>query len=270
MNLENIRTILLDGDGVLYHADEPVTGIGRFFDVLADRKIQWGLLTNNGTRSAEDLRRKLSRFGVPTNDGMIFTSATVTAAYLQEHFSPGARIYVIGEAGIKNTLKEANFEVFEGETVPSHIDVVVSGMDRSVTYQKLRVATLLIRYGEAAFVATNPDTTFPSPDGIVPGAGSILAALTAATDREPLVMGKPASTMYQVAMRTLNADSTTTIMVGDRMDTDIVGAQRIGLHSLLVLSVISTREEAEESLPPPDLILDDINSLADVLEQSAN
>ena len=102
MNFENIRTMLLDGDGVLYHGDEAVGGIKHLFDALADRKIKWGLLTNNGTRSTMDLRRKLSRFGVPTADGMIFNSSTVTVEYLQERFSPGTRIYLIGEAGINS------------------------------------------------------------------------------------------------------------------------------------------------------------------------
>jgi 4-nitrophenyl phosphatase len=270
MNFENIQAMLIDGDGVLYHGDEPVEGIVSFFKSLAERKIQWGLLTNNGTHTIGELRNKLNRFGVDANAGMIFSSTTITTAYLNKRLFPGARIYVIGEMGIKTALRDAGFEIFDGGELPSNIAAVVSSMDREFTYRKLRVATLLIRYQEALFIGTNPDTTFPSPVGIIPGAGSILAALAASTGQSPLVMGKPASTMFQIAMNALNSSIATTVMIGDRIDTDIAGAHAIGMRSILVLSGISTREEAEESATPPDLIQADIKELVDTLDQSSH
>ena len=268
MNFDNIHAMLIDGDGVLYHADEPAEGIANFFETLTLQNIRWGLLTNNSTRTIDELKQKLERFGIDADTGMVFTSTTVTAAYLRERLAPGARIYVIGESGIKTALRDADFEVLDGDDLPTDVSAVVSSMDRELSYRKLRVATLLIRYQNALFIGTNPDTTFPSPAGIVPGAGSILAALAAATGQQPLVMGKPASTMFEFAMRALNSTPATTIMVGDRIDTDIAGAYDLGLRSVLVLSGISTRKEAEETETPPNLLQTDIQELTRTLDQS--
>lgn len=268
MELKEIKTLLIDGDGVLWRGSEPMRGINRFFEVVRSRDVAWGLLTNNATKPREHLVERLVSYGVDVTVEQIFTSATVTAEYMRQHYPAGAAVFVVGELGVQEALRDAGFTVYTGEEKPS-VDVaaVVAGLDRQVTYQKLRIATLLVRSFDVPLIATNPDKTFPAKEGIVPGAGSIIAALEAATGRDALVMGKPSPVMYQVAMHQLGGELSSTVMVGDRFDTDIAGALLLGMKTVLVLSGVTTREEAERSEIRPDLILEDIGALAEELER---
>ena len=268
MNLKAVRTLLIDGDGVLWRANDPLPGLVDFFAVLAERGMAWGLLTNNASLSIASYVEKLAGFGVQAQPDQVFTSAVVAADYLQQVCPPGSPIYVIGEAGLKEAILAAGFIVHSGEEQPDKAAAVVAGIDRALTYNKLKVATRLIRGQGVLFIGTNPDTTFPTPDGLVPGAGSILAALAAATGQEPLIVGKPAPTMFQVAMQHLGAARETTAVLGDRIETDIEGAQALGLGTILVLSGVTTREEAERSSIRPDLILEDITALTAELEKA--
>jgi 4-nitrophenyl phosphatase len=269
MNLQTIRTLLIDGDGVLWRANDPMPGLVHFFDVLAARGITWGLLTNNASLSVANYVEKLDGFGVMASPTQIFTSAVVAADTLREMCPPGAPVYVIGESGLKEAILAAGFMVYGGEEQPDEAAAVVAGIDRSLTYDKLKVATRLIRGQGVPFIGTNPDKTFPTPHGLVPGAGSILAALAAASDREPLIVGKPAATMFRVAMQRLGGTPETTAMLGDRIETDIEGAQQMGLRTILVLSGVTTREETERSPVRPDSILDDVAALAAELEKGS-
>lgn len=266
---KNLRTLLIDGDGVLYRGDEPIRGINHFFDVLRQRGINWGLITNNATKAPDHYVQKLGSYGVNASIEQIFTSATVTADYMRQTFPSGSAIYVIGELGVQQALREAGFIVYTGEDRPPQpVIAVVSGLDRQLTYMKLRIATLLIREGDLPFIATNPDKTFPAKEGIVPGAGATIAALEAATGRTAHVIGKPAPTMYAVAMKALGGEPQTTAMLGDRFDTDIAGALVVGLGTILVLSGVTTRAEAEASEIRTDLIIDDIGALAEYFQAS--
>jgi 4-nitrophenyl phosphatase len=268
MELKAIRTLLIDGDGVLWRGSEPMRGINRFFDIVQERGIAWGLLTNNATKPREHLVERLVSYGVDASVEHIFTSATVTAEYMREHYPPGTAVFIVGEVGVVQALRDAGFTVYTGEEMPrEEVVAVIAGLDRQVTYQKLRIATLLVRSLDVPLIATNPDKTFPAKEGIVPGAGSIIAALEAASGREALVMGKPSPVMYQVAMQQLGGDLLSTVMVGDRFDTDIAGAQLLGLGTVLVLSGVTAPEEAERSEVRPDLILNDIGDLAEELER---
>ena len=134
---------------------------------------------------------------------------------------------------------------------------VIAGMDRNLTYDKLKTATLLLRSG-VPFIGTNPDLTFPTPDGLVPGAGSILAALTAASDVSPIIVGKPEPLMYQMALERLNIPAEQALVVGDRPETDIAGAQQIGCRTALVLSGVTNADQASAWQPAPDIIADDL------------
>lgn len=268
MNLEALQTLLIDGDGVLWRSDEAIPGLHRFFNVLEDRGTDWALLTNNSTHAVGQYVEKMGNFGIKASASKIFSSGTVTATYLGQRFSDGDALYVIGESGFKQTLTETGFVVHDGDEQTDDIVAVVLSLDRELTYNKLKVATLLIR-GTVPFIATNTDRTLPTPNGLIPGTGSILAALAAATGIEPTVIGKPEPMLYKTAMEHLNADPKTTAMLGDRLETDILGAQRIGICSIAVLTGITTRDQLETSDIQPDYVYESIAELADILETIA-
>lgn len=266
MNITTLRTLLIDGDGVLWQADQPMPGLAHFFDVLKVRRIDWALLTNNATHTTASYVEKLRTFGVTVDPSQIFTSGNVAAHYLRELDPPTRSVYVVGQPDLKATLRQAGFSLFDGEEEPDHVDAVVVGIDREISYGKLRVAMRLIRNG-AAYIATNTDTTFPTPQGLVPGAGSIVAAVTAAAGREPIVMGKPEPAMYQVAMKHFGAVLSTTAILGDRIETDILGGVRLGMGTILVLSGVTGREDLTTSDIRPDCVFEDIAELAAALTE---
>jgi len=268
MELKDIRTLLIDGDGVLWRGDEPMLSINKFFDILTERQINWGLITNNATRQPEHYVEKFAGYGVSAQADHMFTSATVTADYLVKTFPLGSAFYVIGEIGVRSALMSEGLTAYNGEDKPPEdVVAVVVGLDRTLTYMKLRIATLLIRSLDIPLIATNPDKTFPAKEGIVPGAGAIVAALETATGRNAKVIGKPSPTMYQVAMEKLGGRLETTAVLGDRLDTDIAGAVLLGMGSILVLSGITTQSEAETSEIHPDFVFEDIGALAEELEK---
>jgi 4-nitrophenyl phosphatase len=267
--LATIDTLLIDGDGVLWYGNEPLPGLNRLFDVLDRRGINRALVTNNATRSVASYVDKLQGFGVATRPDQIFSSASVTAGVMQKRYPPGTALYVIGEPGLYDTLRGAGFSVYAGEEMPdADIPAVIVALDRSLTYGKLAVAALLIRNG-AAFIATNPDRTLPTPKGLMPGAGSIVAAVMAVSDGEPEVIGKPESAIYEAVMEHFGSTPETSAMLGDRFETDIVGAQRVGMTSILVLSGITQREELLTCDHQPDIVLENIAELADEFEKLA-
>ncbi len=164
-------------------------------------------------------------------------------------------VFIVGENGIQRALEERGFTPIidpDDETTPV---AVVGSIDRSISYQKLRRATLHIRAG-APFYGTNPDKTFPTPQGLVPGAGSILAAIEAATDVKPIIIGKPQPAMMHMALERLGTTPEETLVVGDRLETDIAAGQAAGCKTALVLSGVSTRQQAKDWQPAPDFIVD--------------
>lgn len=264
MDLKALQTLLIDGDGVLWRTDEAIPGLRRFFNVLESRNIEWALLTNNSTRSADQYVEKMRNFGIDASVSKIFSSGMVTTTYLREHFADGGAVYVIGETGFKQTLIENGFIVLDGDELPTNVVAVVVSLDRNLTYDKLKITSLLIQNG-APFIATNIDRTLPTPNGLTPGTGSTLAALIAVTEIEPTVIGKPEPMLYQTAMKSLKADPATTAMLGDRLETDILGAQRIGIGTIVVLTGITTCEELSTSEIQPDFVYESIAELADAL-----
>lgn len=267
MELHTLKTLLIDGDGVLWRGNEPLPDLRRFFDVLAARGIEWALLTNNAMRTLDDYLEKFARFGIPADPQRIFTSAIATAHYLRERFPAGAPLYVIGEAGLKQALAAEGFIVCDGEQPPERAAAVVAALDRQINFAKLTIATRLIRSG-VPFIVPNRDGSFPAADGLTPGSGAIVAALVAATDVEPLVIGKPEAGIFHAAMRHLNADPATTAMLGDRLETDILGAQRVGIGSILVLSGVTDRAMLEASPIKPDWVFESIAEIADALNHA--
>lgn len=255
--LKSIGNLIVDMDGVLYRGDQAIPDVTTFFQFLREHGIRFLLATNNSTLTPQQYTEKLARMGVGIPPKAILTSSIATVEYLKSQYPPGTRIFAIGETGLLEAIRQSPFALDDKQA-----EVVVCGLDRKVTYDRFARATLLIRAG-AQFVGTNPDKTLPVPEGEIPGTGSYLALLEAATGVRPFIIGKPEKHLYEIALKWLGAPKETTAALGDRLETDIVGAHRAGLFSILVLTGVSTRDEAESSPEPPDLIFDDVGRLAE-------
>jgi 4-nitrophenyl phosphatase len=256
-SLVSIRNLIIDMDGVLWHGDSALPGLDAFFAFMREHSIGFVLATNNASRTPQQFQAKLKRLGVEVSLDEILTSSQATAIYLSEHAARGAKVFVIGEDGIRQALAENGFTLWDEE---SAADYVIVGMDRGLTWDKLARATLNIRAG-ATFIGTNSDATFPTERGIVFGNGAVLALLQTATGVEPSVIGKPAPIMYQQAMGRLGGNFEDTAALGDRLETDILGAVRAGIRSILVLSGVSTREQLISLDYQPQWVFDDIVEL---------
>ncbi len=255
-----ISALILDMDGVLWRDEQPIGELPAIFSRMARCGYRLVLATNNATRSVEQYLAKLAGFGVRLEPWQIINSSLAAAEYLHHLYPNGGSVYIVGEDGLHQALSEFGFYLSDEKNVLA----VVAGMDRSLTYEKLRKATLLIRSG-AVFIATNPDRTFPTTEGLVPGAGSIVAAIEAATDVSPTIIGKPEPEMYRVALARLKSSPSETLVVGDRLETDIAGAQALGCRTALVLSGVTTKADARRWRPEPDFIVDDLSALLEYL-----
>ncbi len=262
----NINGLIIDMDGVLWHGSKPLPGLNDFFDTLRLLSLPFVLATNNASLTAIQYIAKLASFGVTVTEAEILTSGIASASYLAEHHPPDlTRIYAIGESGLLEPLIERGFELTGLDEIRDPMqntgpNVVVSGLDRTLTWQKLSTATLNIRAG-AHFYGTNADTSLPTEKGITIGNGSILKALEAATGQQPTTIGKPKPIMYQQAMKILNTDPEETLAIGDRLDTDILGAVNAGIRSILVLSGISSEQDLRQTNYRPTLVMQDIREI---------
>jgi 4-nitrophenyl phosphatase len=242
-------------DGVLWRGSEAIGDLQSIFAQI-DR-IGWKVIfaTNNATRTIQQYVDLLSSFGVNTEPWQVINSASAVTYYLCNQFPNGGSVYIIGEQGIIEACAEQGF--YQSD---SSVLAVIAGMDRELTYDKLKTATLMLRAG-VPFLGTNPDLTFPTPYGLVPGSGSILAALTAASGVTPTIVGKPEPTMYRIALERLKLTPDKVLVIGDRPETDITGAQRIGCRTALVLSGVTSAEQAATWRPAPDIIANDLESV---------
>lgn len=256
--LHAVQGFLLDLDGVFYWDTEPLPGGREFIALLQESGTPFRFLTNNSTRTPVQYQAKLARFGIQVGPETVITSSLATAAYLEETLPPGSKLFVIGQDGLLEALQERGFVLTREDL---DVAAVVVGMDTRLTFDHLRRATLAVRAG-ARFVATNPDRTFPSREGIIPGNGAIVAALEAATEQEAFVIGKPEAPIFRYALRQLGLPAEQVAMVGDRLETDVLGAQRCGLRSVLVLCGLTSAEAAAASPLQPDLVCADLSELA--------
>jgi 4-nitrophenyl phosphatase len=261
MNLEDIRALIIDMDGVLWRGDLPLPGLHDFFGLLARRSLPFMLATNNASKTVAQYQQKFAKFGVDMPAKHVMTSSLATAIYLRDELEPGSRIYVVGEDGLRQAMLEAGFEIAEDDSRP--VAAVVSGIDSTLTYQKLKHAALLIQRG-ARFIGSNGDLTLPSEEGLYPGAGSILAAITAATGVNPTVIGKPEPLMFQIALRQMGVQPAETAMIGDRLETDILGGQRAGLKTILVETGVDNEETVAQKGITPDLVVRGIDQLVEM------
>lgn len=263
MKYTQIRGVVMDMDGVLWRGNQPLPGMQEMFMWLAEEDIPFALATNNSSRTRANYIEKLATMDVHTvPEDAIVTSGTSTAAYLQDHYPAGTRLYVFGMDGLKTMLDEAGFDVSDADDgTPA---AVVAGIKFDLTYDDLKRAALYIRDG-AAFIGTNPDLTFPSPSGLVPGAGSLIAAIQAATDVEPTIIGKPYAPMFETALAITGTAPEDTLMIGDRLNTDIQGAQALGMKTALVFTGVT---EPDQMTRPDNDIWPDVayEGLPDVLK----
>lgn len=252
--LKEITHLIIDMDGVLYRGDHPMPGLPSFMTFLQQRPIPYMMATNNSTRSPAQYVDKLATMGVTISADQVLTSGTATARFLRRDLPAGTRVHLFGMDSVRQALQDEGFILADED-----VAAVVATMDLNVNYEKLRRAVVLIRQG-ARFVATNLDPTRPAPDGMLwPGTGSLIAAIRTGAETDPIVVGKPEPTMFELALEAMGARPESTAMLGDRLDTDILGAQRAGLKTILVLSGSSTAEEAEAYRP--DFIFQDIAHL---------
>jgi 4-nitrophenyl phosphatase len=247
-------------DGVLWRDATPIGHLPAIFERIRSLGLKVALATNNATKTVEEYLEKFAGYGVVLEPWQIVTSSLATAETLSKHFPGGGPVFVVGENGIQRALEDFGFSVVTDPQDETRPVAVVAGIDRFVSYQKLRQATLHIRAG-APFYGTNPDKTFPTPQGLVPGAGAILAAIEAATDVSPIVIGKPSPFMMTIALERLGASPQETLVVGDRLETDITAGQSAGCRTALVLSGVSTREQAQAWEPEINFIAPDLAAL---------
>ena len=263
MTLSNIKALILDMDGVLWRDMLPIGELAAIFARIRDRNLKITIATNNSTKTVDEFIEILRAFGVELEPWQIITSSLATAHTLADQFSNGGPVFVIGENGILRTLEEYGFSTITDPADETRPIAVVVGFDRQFTYSKLRRATLHIRAG-VPFWGTNPDKTFPTPQGLVPGAGSTQAAIQAATDVEPTIIGKPFPFIMQIALERLGTRPEETMVVGDRLETDVAAGQAAGCKTALVLSGVSTKEQAQTWQPAPTIIADDLSTLLEL------
>jgi phosphoglycolate/pyridoxal phosphate phosphatase family enzyme len=252
---------LLDLDGVVWRGDKPIAGAPETIRTLRDAGKTVCFMTNNSSRTAESYAKALTEMGSPTHPDDVITSADAVARVL-ERSVPGMRgrlVLVLGGEGLRDAVTSVGGRVAEPHE-GTDASVVVVGLDRSLTFESLRTATLAIRAG-ATFVASNTDATFPAPEGLWPGAGALVAALRTSTGVEPIVAGKPQTTMLEIATERVGGGGA--LAVGDRVDTDVAGARAAGWPSALVLTGVTGIPDLAVAHAWPDFV---IGRLSDLLE----
>ena len=249
-------------DGVLVHEEDPIAGATEFIEALKESGRKFLLLTNNSIFTPRDLRARLLRSGIDVPEDTIWTSALATADFLRDQ-RPGGSAYVVGEAGLTTALHDIGYVMTDRNP-----DYVVLGETRTYSFEAITKAIRLIENG-ARFIATNPDPSGPSHQGTLPATGSVAALISTATGRKPYFVGKPNPLMMRSALNRIQAHSETTVMVGDRMDTDIVSGLEAGLRTILV-GTGSTRPDEVPGFPyKPTRVVDSIADLVDLVGEWA-
>ena len=257
MKHRDIKSWLMDMDGVLVREEDPIPGADAFVRRLTERGIPFLVLTNNSIYTRRDLAARLAASGLAVPEEAIWTSALATADFLDSQ-RPAGSAFAIGEAGLLTALHNVGYTLTERQP-----DYVVLGETRTYSFERIAQAIRLIVAG-ARFIATNPDPTGPTPDGPLPATGSVAALISRATGVAPYFVGKPNPLMMRSALNAIDAHSETTAMVGDRMDTDVVSGLEAGMHTVLVLTGSTSREQAELFPYRPSRI---VESVADLIEE---
>jgi NagD protein len=257
-----VHTWLTDMDGVLVHEEDPIAGAAEFIEALKSSGLKYLLITNNSIFTRRDLRARLMNSGIDVPEDRIFTSALATADFLAEQ-RPGGSAYVVGESGLITAMHDIGYVMTDRNP-----DYVVLGETRTYSFEAITKAIRLIENG-ARFIATNPDVSGPSHQGTLPATGSVAALISTATGRKPYFVGKPNPLMMRSALNRIEAHSETTVMVGDRMDTDIVSGLEAGLRTILV-GTGSTRPDEVARFPyKPSKVVDSVADLVSMVAELA-
>ncbi|MEI5672330.1 MULTISPECIES: HAD-IIA family hydrolase [unclassified Nocardioides] len=257
-----VETWLTDMDGVLVHEEDPIPGATEFVEALKASGRQFMVLTNNSIFTPRDLRARLLGSGIDVPESAIWTSALATAQFLADQ-RPQGTAYVVGEAGLTTALHDIGYVMTDRDP-----DYVVLGETRTYSFEAITRAIRLIDAG-ARFIATNPDPSGPSQQGKLPATGSVAALISTATGRTPYYIGKPNPLMMRSALNRLNAHSETTVMIGDRMDTDIISGLEAGLRTFLVTTGSTLPSQVETFPYRPTRVFDSVADLVELVQDGA-
>lgn len=251
VTMKAYKGYLIDLDGTMYRGTEKIEAAGEFIHRLKKKNIPYLFVTNNSSRTPEQVAAKLKDFDIPASPEQIFTTSMATANFMNKK-KRGASVYVIGEEGLKEALQKKGFRFVE-----ENPDFVVIGIDRSITYEKLSLACLGVRNG-ATFISTNRDIAIPTERGLLPGNGALTSVITVSTQTEPIFIGKPEPIIMEQALEVLGTSKEDTIMVGDNYDTDILAGINAGLDTLLVYTGVTSKEQLERYDAKPIYTVDSL------------
>lgn len=252
--IRNKQGFISDMDGVIYHGIKLLPGVVEFINWLKKENKKFLFLTNSSEKSPKELQQKLERLGIQVDESHFYTSALATASFLSSQ-CPNGSVYVIGEAGLTNALYNVGFSM--NDVNP---DYVVVGETRAYSYEKIEHAVRLVLKG-AKLIGTNYDLTGPSSDGIVPATRALIAPIELATGKQAYFVGKPNPLMMRHALKKLGCKREDTVIIGDRMDTDIVAGVESEIETVLVLSGVTTRENMKRFAYRPKYILDGVGDI---------
>ena len=250
--MKSYKGYLIDLDGTMYRGTEQIAEAAGFINDLRKRDIPYLFVTNNSSRTPAQVADKLRSIGISTKDEQVFTTSMATANYIAEQ-KKGASVYVVGEEGIIEALKEKGMKLVE-----EHPDYLVMGIDRGINYEKLSKACLAVRNG-AVFISTNGDIAIPTEQGLLPGNGSLTSVVSVSTQVQPIFIGKPESVIVEQALRVLGVPKEETIMVGDNYDTDILAGINAGIDTLLVHTGVTTKERLKQYKEQPTHVVDTLD-----------
>jgi NagD protein len=259
MREREIRSWLMDMDGVLVREQNAIPGANEFLTRLRELGLPFLVLTNNSIYTPRDLTARLRRAGLDVPESSIWTSALATAQFLEDQ-RPSGTAFVIGESGLTTALHDHGYTMTETDP-----DYVVLGETRTYSFERITQAIRLVSAG-SRFIATNPDNVGPTPDGPLPATGSVAALISRATGVDPYYVGKPNPLMMRSALNAIEAHSESTAMIGDRMDTDVVSGLEAGLETILVMTGVTTPGEAERYSYRPSKIVDSVADVIPMLE----
>ncbi|PLR85223.1 TIGR01457 family HAD-type hydrolase [Bacillus sp. V33-4] len=250
--MKKYKGYLIDLDGTMYKGTELIEEAAVFVKKLRDNGIPYLFVTNNSSRTPAQVAEKLTAFGIPAEENLVFTTSMATANYIYEQNS-NASVYFIGEDGLRTALEEKGFAL-AGEDA----EYVVVGLDRSVNYEKLAIGCLAVRNG-ATFISTNGDIALPTERGFLPGNGSITSVITVSTQTRPIFIGKPESIIMEQALKVIGTRMEETLMVGDNYDTDILAGINAGMDTLLVHTGVTTKELLKNCQQQPTHVVDSLD-----------
>lgn len=257
MDFNSKKGFICDMDGVIYHGNKILPGVAEFIKWLQDENKEYLFLTNNSGYTPRELQQKLARMGLEVSEEHFYTSALATAAFLKEQ-APGCSVYAIGEAGLFNALYDAGITM--NDVNP---DYVVVGEGKSYSLDTITKATNLV-LGGAKLIGANSDVSGPIENGIAPACGALVAPIQMATGTQAYFCGKPNPLMMRTGLRLLHCHSAEAVMVGDRMDTDIISGLESGMSTVLVLSGVSSRETLKTYAYRPSIVLDGVGDIVSI------